>query len=216
MSDTPALPDALDLAALIASRVCHDVISPVGAINNGIELLDDQKDEETQRIAMDLIRKSARQAAAKLKFSRIAFGAAGSAGSEIDTGDAADVARGFAESDKVTFLWEGPRWLLPKNRVKLALNLVMIGLSTIPRGGTLTVTLSGESTAPHITLRSHGMNARIPPAIPDLLAGILHEGPVDQHAIQPYYAGLIARAAGMSVAMRMDGEDVVIEALPAA
>jgi histidine phosphotransferase ChpT len=79
---------ALDLAALLCSRVCHDLISPVGAIVNGIEVLEEDKDEETRTFALDLIKKSARNASARLQFCRLAFGAAGSAGSQIDTGDA--------------------------------------------------------------------------------------------------------------------------------
>jgi histidine phosphotransferase ChpT len=80
--------DALDLAALLCSRVCHDVISPVGAIINGLEVLDEEKDEEMRGYAMDLIKTSAEQASARLQFCRLAFGAAGSAGASIDTGDA--------------------------------------------------------------------------------------------------------------------------------
>lgn len=67
--------DDLDLAALMCSRVCHDVISPVGAITNGLEVLDDDPDEEMRGFAFDLIKKSARQASAKLQFARLAFGA---------------------------------------------------------------------------------------------------------------------------------------------
>ena len=87
MADTSDIA-ALDLAALIASRVCHDIISPVGAINNGLEVLAEDNNEEMREFAMDLIRKSARQASAKLQFARLAFGAAGSAGASIDLGDA--------------------------------------------------------------------------------------------------------------------------------
>ena len=87
--------EALDLAALLCSRVCHDIISPVGAINNGLEVLDEDNGEEMKAFAFDLIRKSARQASAKLQFARLAFGAAGSAGAEIDLGDAEKVARGW-------------------------------------------------------------------------------------------------------------------------
>ena len=86
--------EGLDLAALLCSRVCHDLISPVGAIVNGLEVMEDGKDEETKTFAMDLIKKSARTASAKLQFCRLAFGAAGSAGAQIDTGDAEKVARG--------------------------------------------------------------------------------------------------------------------------
>jgi len=92
MSGTPI--EALDLAALLCSRVCHDLISPVGAIVNGLEVLDEAKDEETKNFAFELIKKSARTGSAKLQFCRIAFGAAGSAGAQIDLGDAEAISRG--------------------------------------------------------------------------------------------------------------------------
>src|SRR5882672_11216705 len=97
-----------DLAALLCSRVCHDVISPVGAITNGLELLDVEDDESMREMAMSLVRKSARQASAKLQFCRIAFGAAGSAGSIIDMGEAGDVAKAFVGDEKVKLDWQAP------------------------------------------------------------------------------------------------------------
>src|SRR3954468_18598399 len=136
--------DSLDLAALLCSRVCHDLISPVGAIVNGLEVLDDENDEETKTFALDLIKKSAGTASAKLQFCRIAFGAAGSAGAQIDSGDAEKVARGFLEDDKTKLDWQLPRLLLPKNRVKLLLNMLLIGGQAIPRGGKLAVAPAGE------------------------------------------------------------------------
>src|SRR5882724_1044960 len=136
MSATVAL-EGLDLAALLCSRVCHDLISPVGAIMNGLEVMEDGKDEETAKFAMDLIKKSAKTASAKLQFCRLAFGAAGSAGAQIDTGDAEKVARGHIEDGKITITWNLPRILLPKNRVKLLLNMLIVAQQTIPRGGTL-------------------------------------------------------------------------------
>ena len=87
-------PDALELAALLCSRVCHDLISPVGAIVNGLEVLDDNPKPEDRDFALDLIRKSAKTASARLQFCRLAFGAAGSAGAQIDLGDAQTMARG--------------------------------------------------------------------------------------------------------------------------
>src|SRR6266852_1219504 len=113
MSDSSI--EALDLAALLCSRVCHDLISPVGAIVNGLEVLEEEKDEETKEFALELIKKSARTASAKLQFCRIAFGAAGSAGAQIDLGDAETIARGFLEDDKTKLAWNLPRALLPKN-----------------------------------------------------------------------------------------------------
>ena len=127
--------EALDLAALLCSRVCHDLISPVGAIVNGLEVLEEAKDEETKNFALDLIKKSANTASAKLQFCRIAFGAAGSAGAQIDLGDAETMARGFLEDEKTKLAWNLPRVLLAKNRVKLLLNMLLIAGQAIPRGG---------------------------------------------------------------------------------
>jgi len=132
-------PDALELAALLCSRVCHDLISPVGAIVNGLEVLDDNPKPEDRDFALDLIRKSAKTASARLQFCRLAFGAAGSAGAQIDLGDAQNMARGHIEDGKITITWNLPRLLLPKNRVKLLLNMLIIAQQTIPRGGTLTI-----------------------------------------------------------------------------
>src|SRR5476649_2340649 len=137
MSGSPI--EALDLASLLCSRVCHDLISPVGAIVNGLEVLEEAKDEDTKTFALDLIRKSANTASARLQFCRIAFGAAGSAGAQIDLGDAGNVASGFIEDDKVKLAWNLPRVLLAKNRVKLALNMLLISIQAIPRGGMLVV-----------------------------------------------------------------------------
>src|SRR5438552_16938134 len=131
--------EMLDLAALLCSRVCHDLISPVGAVVNGLEVLEDDNDEQTKTFALDLIKKSARQASARLQFCRLAFGAAGSAGATIDLGDAEAVARGFLDDAKTNTRWHLPRVLLPKNRVKLLLNLLVLAGQTIPRGGMLPV-----------------------------------------------------------------------------
>src|ERR1700746_159020 len=147
MSDRVTVPPsigALDLAALLCSRLCHDLISPVGAIVNGLEVLEENKDEETKTFALDLIKKSAGQASAKLQFCRLAFGAAGSAGAQIELGDAEKAARGMIEDGKATLVWNLPRALVAKNRVKLLLNMLLVASVAIPRGGTLTADPMGE------------------------------------------------------------------------
>ena len=138
-------PDALELAALLCSRVCHDLISPVGAIVNGLEVLDDNPKPDDREFALDLIRKSAKTASARLQFCRLAFGAAGSSGAQIDLGDAQTMARGHLEDGKTTIAWNLPRVLLPKNKVKLLLNMLVIAQQTIPRGGVLTVDPSAKA-----------------------------------------------------------------------
>jgi histidine phosphotransferase ChpT len=204
--------DALDLSALLCSRVCHDVISPVGAIVNGLEVLEDESDPSMKEFALDLIRKSARQASARLQFARIAFGAAGSAGSLIDIGDAEQVAKGFFQDDKITLNWTSPRILMPKNQVKLLLNLIVIATGAIPRGGSINLTVSGDAEQPFFELAAKGINARIPAHAPSLMAAEPENGSVDAHGIQAYYAGMIARAAEMQVDFAIDGETVTIKA----
>jgi histidine phosphotransferase ChpT len=211
MAGTVALAP-LDLAALLCSRVCHDLISPTGAIVNGLEVLDEDNDEETKKFALDLIRKSARTASARLQFCRLAFGAAGSAGAQIDTGDAEKMSRGFVEDDKTRLTWTLPRALLPKNRVKLLLNLLIIASQAIPRGGMLSVEPIGTGDASGFRIVASGLGARIPAGVPDLIAGRSESGAVDAHAIQPFYAGLLARDCGLTVSLQADGDSVVVAA----
>ena len=129
----------MDLAALLCSRVCHDVISPVGAIVNGLEVLEDEKDAEMREVAIELIKKSANAASARLQFCRLAFGAAGSVGASVDTGDAEAVTRGLISNERTKLVWNAARQFAPKNKVKLLLNLSLIALAAIPRGGVVTV-----------------------------------------------------------------------------
>ena len=206
--------EALDLAALLCSRVCHDIISPVGAIINGLEVLDEDNSEDMKEFAFGLIRRSADQASAKLQFARLAFGAAGSAGAEIDLGDAEKVARGYMQGEKAEFSWESPRVLMPKNLVKLILNLVLLAAAAIPRGGSIKVTVEGEAQRPQFTLRSTGTSARVPPAFDKLVPGDIEGALVDAQSVQAYYTGALARASQMIVAAVLEGEDVVITAHP--
>ena len=214
MSGTPSpgpAPDALELAALLCSRVCHDLISPVGAIVNGLEVLDDNPKPEDREFALDLIRKSARTASARLQFCRLAFGAAGSAGAQIDLGDAQTMARGHLEDAKTSIAWNLPRVLLPKNRVKLLLNMMVIAQQTIPRGGVLTVDRVGEGEVFGFRVAASGLNARMPQNIADLLSSGSTQS-VDAHAVQPYYTRLLAQACGLNVLLAPEGDAIVVTA----
>jgi histidine phosphotransferase ChpT len=211
-TSTPApAPDMLELAALLCSRVCHDLISPVGAIVNGLEVLDDTQKQEDRDFALDLIRKSAKTASARLQFCRLAFGAAGSAGAQIDLGDAQTMARGHLEDGKITITWNLPRLLLPKNRVKLLLNMLVIAQQTIPRGGVLTVDPVGEGDAMSFRVTSTGLNARVPQNIADILSAS-QPSAIDAHAVQPHYTRLLAQDCGWTVTLAAEGQGIVVSA----
>ncbi|MGA9823401.1 MAG: histidine phosphotransferase family protein [Methylocystis sp.] len=208
--------DSLDLAALLSSRVCHDVISPVGAIVNGLEVLEEEKDQEMRGHALALIKSSAQEASSRLQFCRLAFGAAGSKGSSIDTGDAENVARQLLADERTRLSWNVPRVLLPKNKVKLLLNLCLIADASIPRGGDISISAKGEDDDMSFHVQAKGVNARVTPGVASLLSGEPEDGSVDARAIQAYYAGLVARSCGLEVSLALSGDVVTIEAKPIA
>ena len=200
----------LDLAALLCSRVCHDVISPVGAIANGLELFDDpEMDEETKVTALEMVRTSARTASAKLKFCRIAFGAAGSAGASIDLNEAGEIAKAFVGEEKVRLDWRLPPENRPKQQVKLVLNMVLMALAAIPRGGVVTAAAEGSG----YTVRAAGERAKVPEALAQVVAGSADLTTLDARLVQPYYARLLAASAGLALTMAMDGGDAVVRAI---
>jgi histidine phosphotransferase ChpT len=194
-----------DLAALLSSKLCHDLISPVGAINNGLELLEEGGADED---AMNLIKNSARTASARLQYARIAYGAAGSPTVQIDTGDARNVAVGFMSGEKAELTWEGGRFFLPKNKVKLLLNMLQIANGSIPRGGKLDVLVEGDENNPVFTIKTSGPMLRVPSRFVELHSDAPEHEPVDAHSIQAYYALLLARETNMAINVNVRPEDI--------
>jgi len=212
MTDVTQLGD-LDLAALVSSKVCHDAIGPMTAIGFGLDVLDEDDDEESRDNAMNLIRDGVGKITAKLQFARLAFGAAGSSGFEIDLFETEKVARGYVEIEKKHKLgWKSSIASLPKNHVKLLLNMVAMAMSTVPRGGSIDVEVRGDARHPAFTIKTSGPKARVPVGILELISGAPQEE-VDARSIQPYFAGRVARSAGLSVTIEMDGEDVLLKAI---
>ncbi|CAH0200434.1 hypothetical protein SRABI05_04853 [Agrobacterium fabrum] len=198
-----------DLAALLCSRVCHDVISPVGAINNGLELLDEGGTDDD---ALDLIRTSALNASVRLKFARLAFGASGSAGASIDTGEAEKAAQDFAVAEKKAEVsWSGPRAIVPKNRVKLLLNLFLVAYGAIPRGGNVDVLLENPEGDARFEIAVKGRMMRVPAKFVEIYEGRLEEA-VDAHSVQPYYTLLLAEEANMTVEYKVHDDRIVFTA----
>ncbi|MBL4864427.1 MAG: histidine phosphotransferase [Rhodobiaceae bacterium] len=206
--------EALELAALLCSRVCHDVISPVGAITNGLEVLEDEDDAEMQRHAMELIKKSATQASAKLQFARLAFGAAGSPDAVLDLNDARSVAEGYVVHEKAEMTWQGPAAVVPKDLVKLLLNMILITVAAIPRGGKMNVDVSGEPERPTFVLTAEGINARVPTETERFLNGREEGETLDARAVQPFFTGLVARKCKMEIAATLSGEKFTLRAHP--
>ncbi len=204
----------LDLAALLCSRVCHDVISPVGAIINGLEVLDGEQDEEMRALAMELIKKSAISASVRLQFCRLAFGAAGSFGALIDTGDAEKAARDIFASGRTALQWGADRRMASRNSVKLLLNLCLIASTAVPRGGVIAVDISGEDDAMILRVEAKGANAKLSHSAADILTGALAKETIDGHSIQLYFTVLLARECRAALNVSTGPESVTLTATP--
>jgi len=207
-------PSDLELAALISSKICHDVIGPVGAIYNGLEILDDDDDIEAKSYALDVIRNVTEQASARLQFARFAFGAAGSAGAMIDLATAEQISRGFMGQGKHKLSWKSAPGHMAKDKVKLLLNLVASAITALPRGGEIDVAVTGSLDTPTFALRCKGATARPPQHLGEFIAG---EAPpkLDALTIQAYYTWRLAGSSGMLLEIVKDGADVLLLAKPA-
>jgi histidine phosphotransferase ChpT len=205
-------PNDMELAALIASKVCHDVINPVGAINNGLEMLDEEEDPESREYALDMIRNVTSQATVRLKFARFAYGAAGSAGDAIDLRMAEEIAREYAtKGGKHTLVWQGPVGYMAKDKVKLLLNMVSLGLSALLRGGELAVAIDPRADHPAFLVRCRGQGARPPTHLVEFLTG-QNVPPIDALTVQTYYTCRLAQGAGIRLEVLKDGADIILSA----
>src|SRR5438270_13152682 len=158
--------DAVDLASLLCSRLCHDLMSPVGALNNGIELLADETDPEMREKCLELLADSARASANKLKFFRLAFGAAGAFGEEIDTHEAEVALEGlFGPERRLELGWVVSSEKLPKNAAKLLLNLAMLAGDALVRGGRLDVGAERRNGEVELAVRAEGPRILLDPVL---------------------------------------------------
>jgi histidine phosphotransferase ChpT len=201
---------ALDLSAMLCSKVCHDVINPVAAMENGFQLLEMDQKPESREEAMKLIRHSAVQATAKLKFARIAFGSSGSPTAQLDVGDAGELGKQLFEPDLQVF-FSIPKTLIAKNRVKLLLNLMLIAAGFVPRGGTMKIDPIGSGETMGFSIKVEAERLRVHPATEGLLAGTPAEA-VSAQTIQPFYAGVLAREQGMKVSIASDATSATLSA----
>jgi histidine phosphotransferase ChpT len=193
----------LDFAALLVSRVCHDLVSPIGAVVNGLEVLEDERDAAMRADAMKLIVSSAEQAAARLQFARIAFGAAGSAGAQLDLTEVGRIVRGLFGGGKVELDWQAASLNWPKDWAKLLMNATLVAADSLPRGGRVLVTTTADAGAPGFTVRATGQGARILEEVERAARGE-PKGPLDGRSIQPYLAHKLARTlnAGLTLTSR--------------
>ena len=198
----------LDLAALMVSRVCHDLISPVAAVSNGLEILADEQDPAMKEQAMSLIEHSVGQAKARLLFALLAFGAMGSAGAEIDLGEAGQVAAEFFKTSKAKLDWQAPVAAIDKEMIRILLNLANMGADSIPRGGQLTVKIEPTRQRVAVSVTAKGTRANLAQDIRDGLALKTPFEELTGRTVQPYITALLAKKLGSTIEVSFGPETV--------
>ena len=189
-----------EFASLLCSRLCHDLLSPVGALNNGIELLVDEHDPEMRARCMDLLGESARASANKLKFFRLAFGAGGGFGDEIDTREAKTALEGLYGADKrVELGWMVADDKLSKGAIKLLLNLAMIAGDALVRGGRLDVGAEQRDGALEMVIRAEGPRILLDPKLRETIARGNSGGEVEPRAAGAWLAHALAAEANGTI-----------------
>jgi histidine phosphotransferase ChpT len=196
----------IEFAALLVSRVCHDLVGPLGAVVNGMEVLEDERDPVMREEAIKLVTQSADQALARIQFMRIAFGAAGSAGAELDLGEIGRLIQGLLEGGKVQLQWNVPRLYWAKDWAKLLMNATLLAADCLPRGGIVTVEAGQDPAAPRFHIRAQGMNARVTEDVDRSLKGEATN--VDARHVQPFLTHKLSRTVNAAVTV-VPGEGFV-------
>jgi histidine phosphotransferase ChpT len=195
----------VDFASLLCSRLCHDMLSPVGALNNGIELLADETDPEMRQRCLELLAESARVTANKLKFFRLAFGAAGGFGDLIDPREAQIAIEGlFASDGKIEFGWMVNQSALSKTAIKVMMNLALIAGDALVRGGRLDVGAERRGNTTEIAIRAEGPRLAVDPEIAATLNGEVDEAALTPRAAAAWLARSLSLENGGGVQVSID------------
>lgn len=191
---------AIDFASLLCSRLCHDLLSPVGALNNGLELLADEHDPDMRARCLDLLNESARASANKLKFFRLAFGAAGGFGDSVDAREAKVAIEGmFGDGGRIEIGWMVEPATLSKPAIKVLLNLALIAGDALVRGGRLDIGAEQTANGTEMVVRAEGPRLVLDPELRQALEGRTSADEVTPRAAAAYLASELARQAGGSI-----------------
>lgn len=198
MDDHEADP-TLEFAAILCSRLCHDLVSPVGALANGIEILAEEDDPAMRGQVLDLLEDSARQTSNRLQFFRLAFGAGGGFGGQIDMREARKAADALLQNGKVTAVWHGADRVLRKDAVKLTLNLLLLASEALIRGGQLEIRLEQGEDGLALDIVASGERLIFNDAVRAALSGDVPSHQVDPRCAPARLAFLTARQLGAGI-----------------
>lgn len=206
--------DGTELATYIAAKLCHDFISPSGAIVSGLDLLDDPSAQDMRDDALALIAQSARKMVALVHFARVAFGAA-TTSERFTARELQALVVGVTEGGRATLDWRVADGEFSKPQARALVNLAYLTVGALPMGGTAVIDTRIENGLLHIIGRAEGARARLKPeAVTGLNGQRLIEGLAGQW-IQPYWLWLTVTEAGGDLTTTIeDGRVVLSAAMP--
>jgi len=211
MSVKPPKLTPAGLSALMCARICHDLVSPIGALGTALEVLGDESNKDMHDDALDLIRMSAGQASSKLQYLRLAFGVSGSSPGLIATEELKRLVTGMYGEGKANIVWNEDIGALEKGRARVLLNVIMLAVQSIPRGGELTITLKSDDEKAHLNLRSEGPKSRLDAAVESTLSGRGPADGFDGRTIQPFFTGMILRELKGELQTHVDEASVTFD-----
>jgi histidine phosphotransferase ChpT len=190
----------LDFSALLVSRVCHDLVSPLGAVVNGLEVLEDERDPAMRADALKIVASSAAQALARIQFMRIAFGAAGSAGAELDLGEIGRLVSGLFADSKIVLEWNAAHAHWPKDWAKLLMNATLLGADCLPRGGRVVVSTGADAATPSFKVHASGTHIRVSQDVEKAVRGEASASH-DARGVQPFLTHKLSKTLNAALTL---------------
>ncbi|MEO1552568.1 MAG: histidine phosphotransferase family protein [Pseudomonadota bacterium] len=200
------------LAAFIASRICHDLISPVASVNSALELLEDPGDAEMKAQAENLLHNGAEAAGARIQLLRYAFGSAGLSDTAADRHEVRSIVEGFMKSHKPSIEWEIETEHFSCGHARVLMNLVIMATAAIPRGGVVTLRVSNDGDGLSIAAIAKGPRARLADYAKSILSGDTPEEGWSARTIQPLFANMVANDLGGDISAIAEEEVVTFSA----
>ena len=206
---------ATDLASLISSRICHDLISPIGALNTAIEVLDDTESKEMHEDALKLIKLAASEASAKLSYLRIALGTNSTSKGVMNLDKLKLITENMFNTEKFSFTWDMSEIKLEKSIARILLNILMLSIQSIPRGGKVTIKIEEKSDKLKLVTSANGIKSRLDKQTEDAFKGIIPSEEIDGRVIQSFFTGiLIDDLNGRIEAFKTDGNVIFNVTIP--
>ena len=206
---------ATDLASLISSRICHDLISPIGALNTAIEVLDDTESKEMHEDALKLIKLAASEASAKLSYLRIALGTNSTSKGVMNLDKLKLITENMFNTEKFSFNWDMSEIKLEKSIARILLNILMLAIQSIPRGGKVTIKIEEKYDKLKLVTSANGIKSRLDKQTEDAFKGTIPSEEIDGRVIQSYFTRiLIDDLNGQIEAFKTDGNVIFNVTIP--